>query len=272
MTNAVRVLINELDNERIQNSNIRTNINIAISHVAQLINMAQEPWYQVVWEISLEPAPHFTGAPWVDLSIPAAFVVGAANTGQRNPQQTPGLLAGNLVPANLLWEIKLLIGAKDGSQIAVPNVWVGNCTRLSMNEIMNLQTHFNTQYRQNIAWVHSGNAIYFHIGNQIGTGLDFEAPGQLALIGTRTPLLDNMEGEQTATTSWNQLLDLPDRHCRLVLLLAQKMCLGQLNKTEPPSLDNEVAQLSSQITQNVIQELQFEQGKRSKVDQGFQTR
>ena len=63
----VAVLVNELDNERIQNANLRMACNFAIGHIAELLNMAQEPWYEVIWKIDLEGTDHFNGCKWVNL-------------------------------------------------------------------------------------------------------------------------------------------------------------------------------------------------------------
>lgn len=276
MVGHIRVLINELDNERFQNANIRTSLNIAISHVAQLLNIAQEPWYQIAWQVTLESALHITGVKYINLSTQVTPAAPTGGTGDRAPQGGQGgVTAGDVIPSNLLWEVRQMIASASSAQISgnVPNVWTGNLTRLSVNEIMNLQNNYNTQYRQSMCWVHSGTNIFVHQGTDIAaSGKDYVTPGQLAIVGSRNPLLDNLAGENVSGSGWGQLIDLPDRHMRLAMLMTQKMCLEQLNKVIPASLDGEVANLSQQITNNVVAELQFEQGKRSKVDQGFQTR
>lgn len=276
MVGHIRVLINELDNERFQNANIRTSLNIAISHVAQLLNIAQEPWYQIAWQVTLENSNHFTGVPWINLATAVTPTAATGGTGDRTPQGGQGgVTAGNVIPSNLLWEIRQMVASRSSAQISgnVQNVWTGNLTRLSVNEVMNLQNNYNTQYRQSMCWVHSGSSIFVHQGADIAaSNTDYVTPGQLSIIGSRNPLLDNIAGESATGTGWTQLIDLPDRHMRLAMLMTQKMCLEQLHKEIPASLDGEVANLSQQITNNVVAELQFEQGKRSKVDQGFQTR
>jgi len=273
----VAVLVNELDNERIQNANLRSHCNLAITHIAELLNMAQEPWYEVIWQIALEGSNHFNGCPWVNLETAVAYTAASANTGQKVPQQTPNVTAGSVIPANLLRKVNRISAAKSSGQSATTNVWTGNLRKLSMNELTEqMNKQFNTQYRQSLCWSQSGNGIFILQGNKITTAgtspADYTAPGQLILYGQRKPMLDNLLGENVTGTGFTDLIDLPDQHIRLLVLMVQKMALEQLSKAVPPDLDGQVTELTKQITQNLVGEAQFAQAERVKASQGFTNR
>ncbi len=271
-----RVLLNELDNERIQNSNIRSHINLCIGHIAEMLNMSQEPWYEIIWQVALESSNHFTGVPWINLETPVAWTAASANTGQRTPQQTPGVTAGSIVPSNLIRKVTLMIASKSAAQISgnVANVWRGNLTRMSANELMEQgNKQYNTQYRQSLGWCQSGSKIMIFQGSEIAaSGTEFVFPGQLSLFGHRKPLLDNMFGEYTTGTGFTQLIDLPDQHMRLLTVMVQKMTLQQVQKQVPAEMDNEVTQLMMAINKQAAEEYQFEAMKRTKIDQALGTR
>lgn len=78
--------------------------------------------------------------------------------------------------------------------------------------------------------------------------------------------------EDNAASSWNALVDIPDEHIRLVQLVAQKMCLEQLNKMVPDSLDSNVNQLTQALTQQLQADMQMDAAERQKVRKGFATR
>lgn len=157
---------------------------------------------------------------------------------------------------------------------------VGNLRKLSMNELVEQQTkQFNSQYRQSMCWAQSGNGIFIlegakidPSGNAPGAAYDYTRPGQLVLYGQRKPLLDNMAGEDVAGSGFRQLIDLPDQHMRLLVLMVQKNALEQLKKDVPADLDGQVTELTKQITQNLVGEVQYEQAERMKASQGFTNR
>lgn len=280
----VAVLVNELDNERIQNANLRSHCNLAITHIAELLNMAQEPWYEVIWQIALETTNggiHFNGCPWVNLQTPVTPATASGTGGDRAPQvpNTPNTLTpGNLIPSNLLRRVNRISAAATSGQLA--STWVGNLRKLSMNELTEqMNKQFNSQYRQSMCWAQSGNGIFILRGGNIdsstttlGSGKDYISPGQFVLYGQRKPMLDNMAGENVTGTGFTQLIDLPDQHIRLLVLMVQKMALEQLSKAVPPDLDGQVTELTKQITQNLVGETQFAQAERVKASQGFTNR
>ena len=275
----VSVLVDELDNERIQNANLRTHCNLAITHIVELLNMAQEPWYDVIWEIALEATTHFNGCPWVNLATPVIPTAITPDTGQRLPQLTPSITTGAVVPSNLIRKVDRISAARSAAQVSAgtANVWTGNLRKLDMRELTEqMNKQYNTQYRQSICWSQSGNGIFVLQGAQITTAgtapADYTTPGTLILYGQRKPALDNLAGENVAGTGFTQLIDLPDQHMRLLVLMVQKMALEQLSKQVPPDLDGQVAQLSQQITQNLVGEVQYEAAQRVKANQGFTNR
>ena len=284
----VAVLVNELDNERIQNANLRSHCNLAITHIAELLNMAQEPWYEVIWQIALESTLHFNGCPWVNLETVVTPTAASGNVGQRAPQipstirynngGTPGT---TVVPSILLRMVNRISAAKSAAQVTANNpwVWTGNLRKLSMNELTEqMNKQFNTQYRQSMCWSQSGNGIFLLRGDSIdtATGLetdkDYVSPGQLILYGQRKPMLDDLQGENQPGSGFRQLIDLPDQHVRLLVLMVQKMALEQLSKAVPPDLDGQVTELTKQITANLVGEAQFAQAERVKASQGFTNR
>lgn len=276
----VAVLVNELDNERIQNANLRSHCNLAITHIAELLNMAQEPWYEVIWQIALEGSNHFNGCPWINLATIVTPTAISGTGGDRLPQvpTAAGLTAGSVVPSNLLRRVNRISAANSGSQPS--SAWVGNLRKLSMNELTEqMNKQFNSQYRQSMCWSQSGNGIFILRGANIdsstttlGSGKDYISPGQFVLYGQRKPMLDNLAGENVTGTGFTQLIDLPDQHIRLLVLMVQKMALEQLSKAVPPDLDGQVTELTKQITANLVGETQFAQAERMKVSQGFTNR
>lgn len=265
LANSARALAHELDNERVQNSNIRNYINIGISHIAQLMNMSEAPWYGISWELTLEAAPHISGVQWCDLATP--IVPAAVSAPAQAPALVPGLTT--VVPANLLWKVKRITGAGDPED---PSIFAGNFTKLSIEEITTLATNSNNQYRHTIAWCHHGSEIYFHVGAEIGAGQYYSMPTKIVLWGHRKPLLDNLMPETQTGSSWTALIDLPDSDMRLLLLMVQKMIMEQVNKVPDQAHTAEIAQLTAQITGNLVQEVQYEASEREKRRYGNQGR
>ena len=149
-----------------------------------------------------------------------------------------------------------------------------------MNELTEQQNkQFNSQYRQSMCWGQSGNGIFILRGSKIdtstttlGSGMDYISPGQFVLYGQRKPMLDNLLGENVTGTGFTDLIDLPDQHIYLLILKLQKMALEQLQKGVPADLDGQVAELTKQITANLVSETQFAQMERTKAAQGFTNR
>lgn len=291
----VRNLVNELDNARIQNSTIRANVRSAISHVADLLSTAKYPEYGITWGLTLEcstlPVPPNrlaqalrdpkTGFYWCNLRTlvtPIAPVTNQGEIGYAQPNNmNPGINAG-VIPINLLSKIQSIQANRNWvtQTIMTHNVWKGHVTELHIDELAALYNNYNTQYRQSICYSLHGSELYFFFGDTIGVFQNgeniYELPQTFTLFGYRKPILDNLLPEDDPASSWNALVDIPDEHIRLVQLVAQKMCLEQLNKMVPESLDSNVNQLTQALTQQLQADMQIDAAERQKVRKGFSTR
>lgn len=259
LVSEIRVATNELDNERIQDSNIRNHINVCISNIAELLNLAKNPLYGISWEatpdyngVGLPPAGR-PPIPYIDLSIPVALEV--------NGQPWTTTLPNTAVfsPYSLLWEINRVGFVNQGSII------LNNCQKLSQEEIMHLSTRTNLQATQHISWNQHGNMLYLWIGQEV------TPPSQFWIFGYRNPILDDLKDYATSVT-WRKPVDLSDRYVRLLLLMAQKMVLEQVNKQIDPALEQNIQSMTSQITSQIVQETQFAEMQRTKQEYGLKTR
>lgn len=239
---------------------------MGISHIAQLLNQSEAPWYGVAWEIIFETPKHFSGVNWCNLATPIALPTITGHEAQ--PAAVPG--SSTIVPANMLYSIKRINGVGDPD---VPTVFSSNFVKMDLSIIMTLANNLNDQYRQTIGWAHHGSALYFHVGADIG-GLAsyYEMPDANVLWGYRRPLLDNLKAEPDPTSSWSKLVDLPDSDMRLLLLLVQKKILEQVNQQPDQAHIAEIQQLTAQITGNLVQEVQMEKAEREKNRYGLQGR
>lgn len=289
----VRALVNEIDNQRLQNQTIRANIKSATSHVAQLLAMHKHPEYGIAWRFNIEggtqPPTHLgqatrdavTGLYWCNLGtlvIPVAPVTANAQAAYPEPSDSNASINQGVIPLNLLQKIETIQASKDLATQTTPDpVWQGNIQELSIDELSALQNDYNTHWRQSICYAVHGHAIYFYFGPAIGRNSDpadndYELPRRFTLYGYRKPILDNLLPEEDPNSSWTSLVDVPDEHIRLVQLMAQKMCLEQLNKQVAPEVSTDIAQLTQVLTGQLNQEYQMERADREKVRKGFNTR
>lgn len=291
----VRALVNELDNQRLQNQTIRANIKSATSHVAQLLATHKHPEYGIAWRFVLEgtqPVTHLgfatpdaiTGMYWCNLRtlvIPVTPSFANAEAAYPQPRNTNQTINAGVVPINLLQKIESVQASRDLPTQAGLTVWQGNIQELSIDELSALYNHYNLQWRQSICYAVHGSAIYFYFGPDVGypahpLGGDdsslYKLPLRFTLYGYRKPILDNLLPEEDPNSSWATLVDIPDEHIRLVQLMAQKMCLEQLNKQVAPEVSTDIAQLTQVLTGQLNQEYQMERADREKVRKGFNTR
>lgn len=239
----VRVLTNELDNERVQDSNIINHVNVCIGNIAELLNLAAEPWYGVLW-----PATHSAA----DTSCPVPFIDLATAVSSQVPNQ-------------MLWKIRRLTISN-----ASP-VLVDNCKYSSLEEILTLAKRRGTtdvsngQYSDTVCWHHNGNLIYLYIPTAVSTTY---TSLKYHINAYRQPVLI----DPTVTANWANKIDLPDRFVRLCLLMVQKMVLEQIGKQMDPQADAQMQAMTNQITQNIVAETQFAQQQRGKQEYGLGNR
>lgn len=280
IVNEVRSLTNELDNERINNSSIRNHINAGIAFIADLLNTAQKPDYGIIWRANLESTVSPSGLDWIDLTTP--LTVATSNNWERGFNQNDFVSANQMIPSSHLWGLSYVTAkAAASGQNNPANVFKGNCQLLSISEITTLNTGLNDQYRASICYVRHGSSILFHIGSQItaaantapdNTATYYERPKDFVIYGYRQPLLDNMLPESTSNSSFKKYVDVPDRHVRLLLLLAQKNVQEQLKKEVDAGLEQSIGVIIQQIQGAVQQDITQQVSERTKQKQGFSTR
>jgi hypothetical protein len=263
LVSEVRTATNELDNERVQDSNIRNHINVCLSNIAELLNLAKNPIYGISWQAT----PDYTGVgfppagkppiPFIDLTIPCSLEV------NNQPWTTTLPTTSQFTPYSLLWEINRL---GYGYQDPLGNSYsMHNCQKLSQEEIMHLNTGSNMQATQHISWNHHGGSIYLWIGQEV------IAPNEFWIFGYRNPIMDDLKDYATSVT-WRKPIDLSDRYIRLLLLMSQKMVLEQVNKQIDPAMEQNIQSMTAQITSQIVQETQFAEAQRVKQEYGLKTR
>lgn len=262
----IRQLTGELDSTTLQNYTIRTFVNAAITQIAEMLRLANEPFYSIMWEGTIEAA-NAAGLQWIDLATPVTNPTPTALTGERPFHSPSPLTANNFIPLNMLASIERVTGIVGPAQTAVAaNVMVTNCKKANIADLVTLSGNHNDSYRQSILWCwHSDRLMLFH-GAEIDTtptgalaaGTYYKRPERYTIWGTRLPLIDNMQPSSVATSSYEQLIDIPDRHVRLLALMVQKQVLESMQKQLDQAAVAELQMLTSQITQNIIQAPQVE--------------
>lgn len=215
----VRILLNELDNERIGDINIRHHANAAISSLVESLAPSQHPMY--AWS--------FTG------------VIDTWNAGAGLPS-----LLGLQPFASQIWKVKDVIAP-----------FYGPAKELDIRKLYGVATGNNTTYDKSIAWAQQGSQLLLHVGRWLiannnepqyldaaqayVTPPEFPvgAPTQFVINVVRHPLLDDCLPPAMSLT-WNQPIDVPERHIRNLLLMVQKMCLEQINKLIPLDVEQVV--------------------------------
>lgn len=251
------VLTNTIDNENIQLDNIRNHIKANISHLAKLLNLASSPWYGIWMSGTLENTLHNTGLEWINLSIGIPPVNG-------------------FVPATQVMDIKRInVGMSQG--IPANTNWIGNCTKLDVSQLTQLQSYQNLQWRHSIAWAHHGSDLLFFVGSNIGTlnrpaGTDYNISQnqQFIAIAYRRPILDDLLPPSNLGSQYYVNIDLPDEYADLLIKMTVKRILEQLKEQVPQVLDAEINQGLANINGLITAELQFEQSEREKRKYGAQ--
>lgn len=267
----VAILTQVNDNENVQWLNIRNHINVAISTVVERLELSQQPWYRISLPAQLEPQLHMTGLYYIDLS----------KLIQPQPSNEQFY-----VPIKFLSDIiRLTIPVITEAGVLQSNFFSGNCTKKDITELNQLQSSYNTQWMSSVAWAHNGNEILIFIGDQIATGLrptpnpnvipsytlnEPEDKGSFIITAERQPMLDDLKPPDGLAPSltYRTLIDIPDKYINLVIQIAQKSTLEQLEKTVPQALENQIAQQFGAYSQQVSQDLTIAQARREKQDYG----
>jgi hypothetical protein len=256
------VLTNTLDNEDVQLDNIRSHINVSLSYISNLLNLAERPWYGI-WAIStIEAGAHSSGLNFIDLAT-------ADNNG--------------LIPANWINSIKRVSAL--GNLDTVTN-WVGNLTKWDLSKLTQQANLLNVQNRHTLAWTWHGSDILVYAGADIRSRQAFTAPHtqtydilaqSFMLWGFRKPILDNMVPPDATTQAaqngnYRSLVDLPDEYVDLLIKLVIQKIYTQRRERVPEALEQEVNQGVAQISQMISSELQYEAAERDKLRYGHAVR
>lgn len=258
------VLTNTVDNERIQTSNVRAHLNIAISTVVEQLKLNSDPFYGVIYKCEIENAYHDTGLHYIDLSI-----------------AIPGTIH---IPIQNITKIeRVSVQDKAGNY---DDAYVGNFSQKDISEVVHLENNLNVQHRDSVYWCQYGKDILLFIGYNINTALRNDSTlaynlpnNQITVFALRQPTLDDLLPIATGTNdplrhsqTFDNVIDLPDRYVKLAIALTQKFILEQLEKTIPQQLEQEVGQLFMKANTDVQNELNIERARRQKEEYGEQNR
>lgn len=256
-------LTNTMDNERIQTSNVRSHLNIAISTIAEQLNLNADPFYGIIYKCAIEPTYHDTGLHYIDMSI-------AIN---------------NYIPIQNISSIKR-VNSQDIAK-NYTNPFISNFSKRDMGEIVHIENNLNVQHRDSVYWTHYGKDILLHVGRNINTTLrnDSTLPynlpeDQITVFAVRQPTLDDLKSIApdptnplpTHSQTFDAAIDLPDRYVKLAIALTQKFILEQLEKTVPQNIEQTIEQSFAKANQDVQNELVIEKARRQKEQYGEQNK
>tara|TARA_S200002703_G_scaffold159249_2_gene172054 strand:+ start:2568 stop:3569 length:1002 start_codon:yes stop_codon:yes gene_type:complete len=293
------------DNEVVQLDTIRHYVNLGVSHIAELLRVANSPFYGVKLDAIFDRPDHLTtrpNGPDFDIKKDAGLFKITLTTG-----------ADWQTAARDHWyrHLATIDRISIFGTAAVGNVpaYQGNAIRKDIAELTHLVSQENTQSRHSIFWSHQGNTIYFYVGNRIGVedqlgsaaesasdsgaaisnannNFDYaiadpsttptadnsvETAGPIDIWGQRKPLLDNLtQAPNTAGGTYVNNVDLPDEHIELLVKMTQKRLLEHRREAVPQALDQEIQSATMLIRRQLDDELRFEQAERQKQDYGSQ--
>lgn len=256
------LLTNTVDHDVVHTDHVRSHLNVAISHIADLLNSSNHPWYGMALLAFFENSLHPQGLlEYVNLAT---------------------------APIGIHKILRIDFQAQNPYGFT-PILWTGNCPEKDLTFINQLNTYHNNGYRHTILWAHHGSQILFFVGANISTvnraalrasimsanpgyinddfKIDTEA-SNLCIWINRQPLLDNMQPMTMPNSGWLQNVDLPDRYIKLALQMTQKMILEQLNQQAPAQLEANIVQAVQQITGQLNNDLAFEKQTRERTRYG----
>jgi len=184
------VMTKQTDNTNVQLHSVRVHMNLAISNISNMLNLASMPWYNLWLYGELEQELHPTGLHYIDLSNTSRYLEKAVLSNytafipihnsvvtpvithneyqqQFNPSQD--LQEIQKVNINNSSPIKNSITEDFTNRIGRLKPWSGNFVKKDLSVLTELSTARNIAYRQDICWTHSGSELLFSIGNEILT-------------------------------------------------------------------------------------------------------
>lgn len=248
------ILTGQHDNEQIDLENVRRHINLSISHIAGLSNIANRPWYGTILSGTLEGTQHSSGLDYIDLSQPV----------------------GTIIPANYV--SKIIRASFKASANPIPATdWVGNLKKWDISKLTNQLNELNNEHRHTVAWEHFGGELLVFTGKTVSstanpkTTIDYNVSSQtIVLFAHRKPILDNMYAPNStdANNNYRSKIDLPDDLCALMVKMVQQYILSQVREQVPAQLTSEINQGLAAITQIVAADYQYESAERNKAAYG----
>lgn len=246
----------EYGSEDIQTEVIRQSLNIAISHVADLLAATSGGFYDWYFQATMEPGLLNNWVPFIDLSLPVSYTWNNINPNRPFGTMNKGA-ANTFYPTNIISEIKAIAVLNTNAALNRTNTVMGPLKKVNMETLIALSTIENTQWNQSMAWVHSGHSVLLFFGQEIDMtgavtlppGKTYFGPNNFLLHVRRNPILDTLLHPQDPNSDWNNTIDIPDRYIRLVLLMAEKSLMEILGKQEVTGQAvQEIAALTQQIT------------------------
>jgi len=241
ISSEAQVLTQQKNNEKVQEMNIRYHINAAISHIADLLSLAAEPWYGITILGTLDTA-HPTGLDRIDLST----------------FQDLDRFIHHIERVNIV----------NGTRI-------GNLSKWDLSMMTQQRSGWNLQHDQTATWTHLGSDILMFFGKDVDSpanALEHSSydvsSADFAIVGYRQPILDDMLPESTSLTykhtkdtdipQINEYIDLPDRYAKLLIDMVQASILQQVNVDIPKQIEQSINQATQQLTSMIDAKRQFE--------------
>ena len=91
---------------------------------------------------------------------------------------------------------------------------------------------------------------------------------KIVVWANRVPILDDLLPMSNTTSNFFQRIDVPDKYVKLVVQLAQKSILEQMQTQIPAALDQEINQAVAAAQGIINQEIQLEAADREKRKYG----
>jgi len=245
-----RIQTKQLNNEYVQDDDLRYYINLNISYLADRLNIAAESWYGIYLGANLESPEHYSGLDYIDL--------------------TNGY-TDELNSFNKIHSIERVSIRK--MNVSGLKYW-GDATKMSLPKISQLKANLNRNHDQTIAYTVHGKDILMFIGREVGSPSNqnpsYDTLANIVIWAYRQPLLDDMlladrsgadpDRSKTYNVSgqdvYSNFIDLPDRYAKLLVDMMCKNIYQQIGMQAPAELEQSVNQGLAGISQQESLDLQ----------------
>jgi len=163
----------------------------------------------------------------------------------------------------------------DVMAVQLPSTTVA-LTKMSMSELNYIKAR-PYSFSHSGAWTYFGGKVYMVLGREVIAGVTQNSLVDYSLLDFhisifRKPILDNLINAWDPKSGWWFSLDVSDKHIRMLTLAVQKMCLDKLGKRFSPDHEQILNQLFGGLSQQSQTNTMSMQSDRMKQEQGFQTR